>query len=130
MYNGSFGPIMQNNFIAIRTAFELSNFFSVPVSELEGLINAPPYLDFTLDKKKGGQRQIQAPLGPLKRIQRKLNSCLQQKYNEVNPGKVYGFVTNPNTANKQCNIALNASHHVGKKVVLNLDLKDFFSFIK
>ncbi len=129
MYNGSFGPIKQNSFIAIRTAFELSNFFRVPVSELEGLINEPPYQYFTLDKKKGGQRQIQAPLGQLKRMQRKLNNCLQQKYNEVNPGKVFGFVTNPNSANKQCNIALNASYHVGKKVVLNLDLKDFFSSI-
>jgi hypothetical protein len=50
---------------------------------------------------------------------------LQQKYNELKQAKVYGFVTNPNATNKQCNIALNASHHVGKKVVLNLDLKDF-----
>lgn len=129
MYNGSFGLLKQNNFKAIRTAFELSNFLRVPVTELERLINEPPYEYFTIDKKKGGQRQIQAPLGQLKSIQRKLNKCLQQKYNEVNPGMVYGFVTNPNATIKQCNIALNASHHVGKKVLLNLDLKDFFSSI-
>ena len=60
MYNGSFGPIKQNSFIAIRTAFELSNFFRVPVSELEGLINEPPYQYFTLDKKKGASAPLKA----------------------------------------------------------------------
>lgn len=129
MYNGSFGPIQHHNFSAVRTAFELSQFFRLPLAKLETLINEPLYQHFTREKKKGGQRQIQAPLGQLKKIQRKLNSTLQLKYNEVNPGHVYGFVTNPNTEKKLCNIALNASHHVGKKVVLNMDLKDFFSEI-
>lgn len=89
MYNGSFGPITQNCFLAIRTAFELSNFVSVPVCELEGLINEPPYQYFTLDKKKGGQRQIQAPLGQLKRMQR--TECSVKRLIFESPKGLFSF---------------------------------------
>jgi len=129
MNNGSFGPISHNNLSAVRTAFELSQFFRLPIAELEALINTPTYQHFTLEKKKGGQRHIQAPLGYLKSIQRKLNASLQVKYHALKPAYVHGFVINPNMETKQCHIALNANHHVGKKVLLNLDLKDFFSSI-
>jgi RNA-directed DNA polymerase len=129
MNNGSFDPKSHNNLSAVQTAFELSQFFRLPIPELETLMNSPTYQHFTLEKKKGGQRHIQAPLGHLKSIQRKLNASLQVKYHALKPAYVHGFVINPNSANKQCNIALNASHHVCKKVVLNLDLKDFFSSI-
>lgn len=129
MNNGSFGPISHNNLSAVRTAFELSQFFRLPITELEALINSPTYQHFTLEKKKGGQRHIQAPLGHLKSIQRKLNASLQVKYYALKPAYVHGFVINPTMDTKQCNIALNASHHVGKKVLINLDLKDFFSSI-
>jgi RNA-directed DNA polymerase len=129
MNNGSFGPISHHNLSAVRTAYELSQFFRLPITELEALINTPTYQHFTLEKKKGGRRQIQAPYGLLKRIQRQLNACLQVKYHALKPAYVHGFVINPTNDTKQCNIALNANHHVGKKVLINMDLKDFFSSI-
>jgi hypothetical protein len=75
------------------------------------------YITFALPKRSGGQRLIQAPKSGLKAVQRKLLSLLVEKL-PVSP-HAHGFV-------KGRSVRTGAEGHVGKAVVLRLDLKDFF----
>jgi RNA-directed DNA polymerase len=47
----------------------------------------------------------------------------------IKPVEVHGFVVNPHYRGTYCNILENAKPHIGKKQVLNIDLKDFFPSI-
>lgn len=75
------------------------------------------YQTFTIKKKSGEDRTINAPVPGLKLILRSLNfvlQCLHEPHNTAT-----GFVRGKS-------IVDNASRHVGNHYVLNLDLKDFF----
>ena len=78
------------------------------------------YCSFTVPKKNGKPREINAPNKELKAIQRKLAYILNLVYH-IKPS-AYGFVQGKG-------IKENAKKHVKKKVILNIDLKDFFSQI-
>lgn len=67
---------------------------------------------------------------PLKSVQKILNEVLQYHYYyRYKPANIHGFVVRPKGELKMCNIVSNAKTHVGKKYVLNIDLKDFFASI-
>jgi retron-type reverse transcriptase len=75
------------------------------------------YQRFYMQKKSGGLRMISAPMPRLKRVQYWiLNNILNQipLHQAAN-----GFVA-------KRSILTNAQPHVGKAIVINLDLKDFF----
>ena len=76
------------------------------------------YKSFTIPKRRGGVREIHAPIRKWRNLQRKLAYVLTLKYSP----KVcaYGFV-------KDKNILGNASRHIKKSEILNIDLKDFFT---
>ena len=115
--------------LTLSNAPELCRFLKTPFNELEDLINNPIYSQFSVKKKKGGQRQICAPNHQLKVIQKRLNYFLQAYYLCVKPDEVHGFVINPHYMINQSNIVANAKIHIGKKQVLNIDIKDFFPSI-
>ncbi len=75
------------------------------------------YKRFLIPKKRGGHRQISAPMPRLKNVQ---NWILQHILYQVplHPD-AHGFVPGKS-------IVTNARPHVGASVVINLDLKDFF----
>lgn len=75
------------------------------------------YVSFAIPKRSGGERIIMAPKRELKKLQRDLDQLLVSKL----PVSEYahGF-------RRGRSIATHASAHVGRKVVLRLDLKDFF----
>lgn len=75
---------------------------------------------FLLRKKHGGYREITAPKGALRGVLQALNIVLQT-YDEPTPW-AYGFVCGRSVVD-------NARPHVGKRYILNLDLKDFFPTI-
>ena len=75
---------------------------------------------FRLRKKHGGYREITAPKGGLRGILNALNILLQT-YDEPTPW-AFGFVCGRSVVD-------NARPHVGKRYILNLDLKDFFPTI-
>lgn len=113
------------------------------------------YIQFTIPKKNGGVREINAPTEKLKCLQSKLSNLLLDCIDEINkvkfpdselhkardrnskynnheiikikvtnadikqPSLSHGFVRNRS-------IITNAMMHIGKKNVLNIDLKDFF----
>lgn len=75
------------------------------------------YTTFSIRKKSGAERTINAPVKGLKSILRSLNYVLQCMHE---PHKAAtGFVPNKS-------IVTNAQKHIGKNYVLNIDLKDFF----
>ena len=75
------------------------------------------YQKFYLPKKSGGRRLISAPMPRLKKVQYWI---LENMLNKVSLHKaVNGFVANHS-------IVTNAQPHVGKDLVLNMDVKDFF----
>jgi retron-type reverse transcriptase len=75
------------------------------------------YRTFTVKKKSGADRTINAPVNGLKSILKSLNFVLQIMYEPHQAAT--GFVINKS-------IVDNAKKHVGQHYVLNLDLKDFF----
>lgn len=75
------------------------------------------YQTFTVKKKSGADRIINAPVRGLKNILRPLNLVLQCMYKPHQAAT--GFVV-------EKSIVDNATKHVGQNYVLNIDLKDFF----
>lgn len=78
------------------------------------------YSTLSVPKRDGSERVIHAPKWPLANIQSKLKILLEELY-RPSP-RVMGFV-------KGRGIRENASLHVGKRVILNVDIKDYFSSI-
>lgn len=115
--SGEFG------FLALRTPDDLAAFLDVPLSTLTMFAYKREkdfYRHFTISKRSGGSRTIDAPTGSLLNIQRKLSDSLYEVYKA--PDCAHGFVPKKS-------IATNAVSHVGHPVLLNLDLKDFFPSI-
>jgi RNA-directed DNA polymerase len=80
----------------------------------------PHYVTFAIRKRSGGQRLIHAPKRRLKAIQRTLHQLLASKL-PVSPF-AHGF-------RKGRSVATNAAAHVGKSVVIKLDITDCFPTI-
>lgn len=78
------------------------------------------YTSFNISKKSGGTRPITAPVGGLLEIQKKLAKYLVELY--PIPTYVHGFAADRS-------VLTNATPHLNKKHVFNIDLKDFFPSI-
>ena len=75
---------------------------------------------YRMRKKHGGTRAIVAPHSSLLFMLQAFNALLQDFY--VPTPWCYGFV-------RDKSVAQNAQQHVGKRYILNIDLKDFFPSI-
>ena len=82
------------------------------------------YHRFSMPKKSGGQRHISAPKPALKQAQQWIFTQLLQGVADVEHlhAAAHGFVATRN-------VVSNAAPHVGRAVVVNLDLRDFFPSI-
>lgn len=101
----------------------LANGLGISINELRFLSfsrivsTVSHYRKFYLPKKSGGKRLIAAPMQRLKQAQ---YMVLEQLLNKVVLHEAAnGFV-------KKRSIVTNAQQHTGKKLLLNLDIKDFF----
>ncbi|MFL7939219.1 retron Ec67 family RNA-directed DNA polymerase/endonuclease (plasmid) [Priestia megaterium] len=110
----------------IRTRNDFADFLKIPRKKLsyllyfKGINNL--YTSFEIDKKSGGVRKINSPLGELKDIQRKLAKALDK-------GKKYKYESKNDPSHafkKNKSIITNAKIHRNKKLVLNIDLENFF----
>jgi len=110
----------------LRSERELADWLGVGLPRLRWFTHHKPvdsvshYVRYTIPKRNGGRRTILAPKTELKRLQRKvLHGIL-----DLIPASEasHGFV-------KERSIATNAGMHVGRQVVLNIDLTDFFPTI-
>ena len=114
--------------LSINTWRELSYLLNLTPLQVEQIINNPSYIEFKIPKKKGKPRLICQPNAELMKIQRRLNLYFQAIYEFHIPSCVHGFVSKSNTANRS--IVTNAKPHIGKKNILVIDLKDFFTTIR
>jgi RNA-directed DNA polymerase len=114
--------VVRQNFLNLTTKEDLARLLKLKPKSLNYFLYCLPdtYHQFTIKKRTGGLRTINAPNHPLKRIQRDLAAILNIVY-KPRPS-VHGFV-------KDRNVVSNAKSHIGKENVLNLDLKDFFPSI-
>lgn len=83
--------------------------------------NIKEYIKFSVPKKSGGERTINAPTKGLKCIQSCVRILLDALYTPSEPAM--GFVQGRS-------IVDNAKKHLNKNYVYNIDLKDFFPSIK
>ena len=75
----------------------------------------------TLHRKRNGNvRVVHAPLWPLKFIQKRISELLEEIYKPSS--RANGFI-------KQRGIRRNASAHAGKRLILNVDIADYFASI-
>jgi RNA-directed DNA polymerase len=110
-----------------RTPADLSHWIDMPESELRAWLDNRPawvrgydYARFTIPKRRGGVRTIEAPGEKLKALQRRI---LHKLLNPLAlPEAATGFVRGRSVVD-------NARPHVGMAVVINLDLADFFTSI-
>ena len=95
------------------------------------LYKVPPeqrYTTFPIPKRGGGERIIAAPAPHLKAVQRRLATLLQDCVGELEKDQpnrrrvTHGF-------QRGRTIVTNASAHRGRRYVLNLDLRNFFSAV-
>jgi RNA-directed DNA polymerase len=111
-------------FFSLGTARDVANLLELPHEHLIHILyRAPdryPYRTFHIRKRAGGTREISAPPPSLQILQSKLNTVLQLVYHPK--PSAHGFVTGRS-------IRSNAREHVGKRFVLNVDLKEFFPSI-
>jgi retron-type reverse transcriptase len=105
---------------------DLAQAIGIPLKELRFLSfsrkvsTVSHYRKFYIPKKSGGKRLISAPMPRLKNVQYWI---LENIFNKVaiHPA-VHGFAL-------QRSIISNARPHIGKAVVINIDVKDFFPSI-
>jgi len=116
-------------FLSVDKPIRLCEILQRNFYDLQHIINHPKYKQYHILKKKGGYREILAPNPVLKKIQRRLNYFLQAYYLWIKPSEIMGFIINPKYLKTKHSIIENAQMHVGKKYILNIDLKDFFKNI-
>ena len=115
---------------SIKSIRSLCGLLNIDQRRLFLLARKPPYNSFTIPKKEGGERLIETPTPELKRVLRTLNSFLQSVYFFEKSSAAYGFITGVANDDDRRNVVTNARKHLGKKYLLNIDLKDFFHTIK
>lgn len=112
--------LSQNNVPVIYNLRHVRKIFKITQAEqvlFFGSLRKQLYHVFEIPKKSGGVRVIEAPDARLKSIQRWI---LDEIVNSFNPSDcATGF-------RKGFSIVDNAKKHVGKELVINFDIKDFF----
>lgn len=111
------------SFRSMRTEADVATFLGVTVKALRYFLYStrrPVYKRFSLVKKSGGTRSIAVPPAEVAGFQARLLGCMTP----MAPPKssCHGFAIGRS-------VASNARSHVGKNLVLNFDVKDFFPSI-
>lgn len=115
--------LKSNNLFLIKDSKDLANKMGIQLKALrfltytEKLSKRTDYIRFQMVKKSGGFRKISAPKPQLKHLQYWI---LENILNKVEVSQqTHGFVA-------KRSILSNATPHVGKAVVINCDLENFF----
>ncbi|KPQ25226.1 MAG: Reverse transcriptase (RNA-dependent DNA polymerase) [Halomonas sp. HL-48] len=111
-------------FLNIESKAQLSAFLGISTEKLNYLLFKLPheekYNSFEISKKTGGKRIIDAPIKPLKLLQRQIATILFEVYKPKTG--VYGYVKNGG-------VKRNAEVHLRSKVLFRADIKNFFPSI-
>ena len=115
--------LLSNGIPVIYNLRHLRKIFQIRHSEQElffGDRRSELYTTFSISKKSGGKRIIEAPVDRLKQIQRWINDEILSSFSASEYAT--GFRRN-------YSIVDNAKKHVGKELVIAIDVKDFFPSI-
>ncbi|MBI1188721.1 MAG: TIR domain-containing protein [Alphaproteobacteria bacterium] len=108
----------------LRNAYDVARYFGVAHGTMVWVLYTAPenqrYRTFEIPKRSGGMRRIDAPTGLVRQMQKKLAPILAGAY-EAHPS-AHGFI-------KERGVLSNAKGHAGQRLVLNIDLEDFFPSI-
>lgn len=113
-------------FCSINSINALCHLLRVDQRRLFLLARQPPYKTFTVPKKGGGERVIEAPGAELMKVLGKLNRFLQSVYFFEKSSAAFGFIVGVRNDEDRRNVLTNAKKHIGRDFLLNIDLKDFF----
>lgn len=123
------GGFYMKEFGEIKTRNELADYLKIPRKQLSYVLYVKGvnklYKSFEINKKNGGVRKINAPLEELKDIQRKLAQALYKQMKRKQ--KKENHISHAFEKNKS--IITNAKIHRNKRIVLNIDLENFFESI-
>lgn len=119
--------IMKFNEVESREDFAI--LLEIPLQKLTHILYAKKvesyYKTFEIAKKNGGTRQINAPKGDLKEVQKKLSNALEKHHKEyVQANNIQMNISH--AFEKKKGIITNATIHRNKRYVLNVDLEKFF----
>jgi RNA-directed DNA polymerase len=114
--------------MAIKTVAQLCKMMDVKPREFHEVLKVPTYETYSIAKKNGGVRNIEAPQGMLRVLQGSLCKYMQPFYTIHKLPCVHGFVKAIDV-NHKYGVVTNATPHLGKPFVLNMDIKNFFDTI-
>lgn len=112
--------------LKLQTRKDVLQWLQIPsLTDLRKLLRAgsgpgSPYVSFTIPKSSGEPRTITAPRMTLRKLQRKILDDLLSKL--PTHAAAHGFV-------KKRSVLTNAKPHQGAKLLIKLDIKDFFPTI-
>ena len=119
-------PAFRNKFQQLRTIQDLAAFWGIEPYQISyyayHVDRRLVYETFLMPRRNRsrGERKIEAPTPTLKYIQRLIHESLTRMYGPHQA--VHGFRTGRS-------IVTNATRHLGRRYVLNIDLEDFFPSI-
>jgi RNA-directed DNA polymerase len=116
-------------FIEASTLPALIDFLKIKEKTLEKMLAECKYTQFYIPKPKGEKRLIETPEQSLKSLQGQLNKHFQAAYHTVRPACAYGALVATADETAPRNIYTNAMQHIGKKWLLNVDIRRFFPSI-
>lgn len=112
---------MNNKFLQLESKKDLCDFFSIPNHLLDNILNWEYIKTTKIPKKKWGYRIINyTEFSDYLNLLDEIKNNLDKIYHP--PSNVHWFI------NKRSNIT-NASKHLNKSIVINIDIKKFFDSI-
>lgn len=120
---------MKKSLSGLNTREEFAKAYDIPLQKMTYILYKQNpncyYTTFTIPKKYGGEREINAPFGELRDIQRKIAKKLYKYYYEelnIKTNIAHAFI-------KEKSFITNAEIHKNKRLIINLDLQDFYPSI-
>jgi len=111
---------MDTNITQVKISNKLVKTLSTSPTKIKDILNNKMYLSFTISKRNGKRRWIDAPQKDLKEIQQKI---LYDILYQVAPSSAaFGFIKNRNAID-------GAKKHLTNKLLLELDLENYFTNI-
>jgi retron-type reverse transcriptase len=118
--------------INLKDLSDFANFLGFKPKTLSYLLYVMPdnekYESFSIPKKNGGVRIINAPNKKIKLLQKRLSNLLYDCYEDITKNKK-GITELAQGFKRKCSIFTNSRKHCKKRYVFNIDLKDFFPSI-
>lgn len=114
---------------------DLANFLNYDYKDFCWILYSQPihnrYSVIEIPKKSGKLRLIHAPDSHLKQLQKNLAKQLTELFEDKNTDKPsFSFAYRRNNNHEKFGIYFNAKRHRNRKLVVNIDLKDFFHTIE